>query len=190
MLKEMDFKFMGAPGIFFVASSVCILLVISLHYMLTRTKVGVAMRAVSEDTELSSILGIDVNRIQIVSWFLTGGMAALAGAMIPLWFASSPSTGAFMITSIMAASLLGGFNNIYGAIIGGIGIGLSEILLTFFLQQRIGMWVGEYRPLIPMIVLVIVLLVEPNGLQGVWSRLVASPTGERILNSLSRRKEE
>jgi branched-chain amino acid transport system permease protein len=190
MLKDMDFKVGGMPGILIIASSVCVATVIVLHYMLTRTKTGIAMRACAEDTELSSVLGIDVNRIQLFSWFLTGGLAALAGSMMPLWFASSPATGSFMITSIMAASLLGGFNNVYGAIVGGIGIGFSEILLTFFLQQRIGIWVGEYRPLIPMIFLVVVLLIEPNGLQGVWARLQASDTGQSILKSFRRREIE
>ncbi len=144
------------------------------------------MRACAEDTELSSVLGIDVNRIQLYSWFMTGGMAALAGAMIPLWFSSGPDTGSFMITSIMAASLLGGFSNIYGAIIGGLGIGFSEIILTFYLQQSVGVWVGEYRPLIPMLVLVAVLLIEPNGLQGLWERFQASPIGEKLLRSFRR----
>ncbi len=186
LVKELDFKISGLPGIFVVAISICVFTVISLHYMLTRTRTGIAMRACAEDTQLSSVLGIDVNRIQLLSWFLTGGMASLAGAMIPLWFSSGPDTGSFMITSIMAASLLGGFNNVYGAIIGGIGIGFSEIVLTFYLQQSIGVWVGEYRPLIPMIILVAVLLIEPNGLQGIWDRLMASPIGENLLKSFRR----
>ncbi len=95
-----------------------------------------------------------------------------------------------MITSIMAASLLGGFTNVYGAVIGGVGIGFSEILLTFVLQQRIGVWVGEYRPLVPMVVLVAVLLIEPNGLQGIWERIVASGTGQNLLKSIGRGEVE
>ena len=95
-----------------------------------------------------------------------------------------------MITSIMAASLLGGFNNIYGAIIGGLGIGFSEILLTFWGQQVLGAWVGEYRPIIPMIVLVAVLLIEPEGLSGLYSRFKASETGERLLLRFSREGSE
>ena len=190
LLKEVDFKLFDIPGIFYVSVSICVVAVIVLHYMLTRTKTGIAMRATSEDTELASVLGIDINRIQIYSWFLTGGLAALAGAMIPMWFASTPNTGSLMITSIMAASLLGGFNNIYGAIIGGLGIGFSEILLTFWGQQVLGAWVGEYRPIIPMIVLVAVLLIEPEGLSGIYNRFKASETGERLLLRFSREGSE
>ena len=181
LLKDMDFEFLDMPGIFTVSISICIITIVLLHYMLTRTKTGIAMRATAEDPELSSVLGINTNRIQLYSWFLTGGLAALAGAMIPLWFASSPNTGSLMIASIMAASLLGGFENVYGAIIGGVAIGFSEILLTFWLQQNIGVWVGEYRPIIPMVFLVAILLIEPAGLQVVYERIMASSTGRRFL---------
>ena len=71
----------------------------------------------------------------------------------------------------MAGSLLGGFTNIYGAVIGGATVGLSEIMLTTWGQAWIGTWVGEYRPLVPMLFLVVVLLFEPEGLDGVWRRI-------------------
>lgn len=188
ILKQQDFEVAGLPGIFTIALGTCIVTVIILHYFLTRTKMGVAMRATSEDTELASVLGININRIQIISWFLTGGLACLAGSMLPMWFMCTPASGAAIITSIMAGSLLGGFENVYGAIVGGFGIGLSEILLTKWLQDVIGVWVGEYRPLVPMIFLVAVLLLEPRGLQGLYERLMASPSGEKILAMLSRSK--
>lgn len=174
MLKTSDFVWGGYQGIFPVAFLICIVTVVVLHILLTRTKIGVAMRATSEDLELSSVLGINTNRIQIFSWFLTGGLACLAGAMIPMWFMSYPQTGAGMITVIMAGSLLGGLENIYGAIIGGFGVGLSEILITSFLQEYVGAWVGEWRPLVPMLILVFVLLLEPRGLSGVYDRFRAS----------------
>ena len=173
LLKADDFEWLGFPGIFPVAIGISVMAVIVLHFLLTRTKIGVAMRATSEDSELASVLGININQIQLFSWFLTGGLACLAGAMIPMWFMSSPATGAAIITSIMAGSLLGGFESIYGAIIGGFAVGLSEVLLTYVGTSLIGTWVGEYRPLVPMIFLVAVLLVEPRGLQGAYERIIA-----------------
>ena len=56
----------------------------------------------------------------------------------------------------------------YGAIIGGFTIGMSEVMLTLAGQMLFGTWFGEYRPLIPMTFLIIVLLIEPRGLQGFW----------------------
>jgi len=190
LLKDADFKFSGFPGIFIVSVGLTTSSVIILHYMLTRTKIGIAMRATAEDPELASVLGINTNQIQIFSWFLTGGMACLAGSMIPMWFMSTPTTGAMMITPIMAGSLLGGFENVYGAVIGGIVVGISEIMFTTWGSAIFGAWVGEWRPLIPMFFLVAILLIEPRGLQGAWERIVASDTGQSILKSVGLLKEE
>lgn len=190
LLKDFDFKFMGFPGIFIVSLGLTGACVIALHYMLTRTRIGIAMRATAEDPELASVLGINTDQIQTISWFLTGGMACLAGSMIPLWFMSTPQTGAMIITSIMAGSLLGGLENVYGAVAGGMIVGISEIMLTTWGQSLLGSWVGEYRPLIPMIFLVAVLLIEPRGLQGAWEKMVASDTGQSILRTIGLLKEE
>jgi len=190
LLKESDFEIAGFPGIFVVSLTLTIGSVLALHYMLTRTRIGVAMRATAEDPELASVLGINTNQIQLFSWFLTGGLACLAGAMIPLWFQSTPQSGAMIISSIMAGSLLGGFNSIYGSVIGGAIVGMSEIMLTTWGQALIGVWVGEYRPLIPMIFLVSILLVEPEGLQGAWTRFAATQTGENFRKAVGLLKEE
>lgn len=171
MLKEYDFQFAGFPGIFIVSIGLSLTTVLVFHYLLTRTRIGIAMRATAEDPQLASILGININNIQLYSWFLTGGIACLAGAMIPLWFMSTPNSGALIITNIMAGSLLGGFNNIYGAILGGAIVGISEIMLTTWGQAILGAWVGEWRPLIPMIFLIMILLIEPRGLEGIWARI-------------------
>jgi branched-chain amino acid transport system permease protein len=170
LLKEFDFKVGDISGIFFVSIGISIVSMALLHYLLTRTKMGIAMRATAEDPELASVLGININNIQLFSWFLTGGLACTAGAMIPFWLQSSPATGSGIITSIMAGSLLGGFESVYGAMIGGFTIGMSEIMLTLAGQMLFGTWFGEYRPLIPMVFLIIVLLIEPRGLQGFWER--------------------
>jgi branched-chain amino acid transport system permease protein len=189
LLKENDFKVGDFPGIFVVSLTLTITSVIVLHYMLTRTKIGVAMRATAEDPELASVLGINIDQIQLFSWFLTGGLACLAGAMIPLWFQSTPTSGAMIITSIMAGSLLGGFDSIYGSVVGGAIVGMSEILLTTWGQALIGVWVGEYRPLIPMIFLVAVLLIEPQGLQGAWNRFASTQVGENFRRAVGLLKE-
>jgi len=188
MLKEYDFTFGGFRGIVVTSFSSVIIIVILLHILLTRTRTGIAMRATAEDPELSSILGININNIQKLSWFLTGGLACLAGAMYPLWFQSYPASGDYMITSIMAASLLGGFDNIYGSIIGGFGVGISEIIFTSWLQNTIDPGLGRWRPLIPMIILVVVLLFEPRGLTGVYERIKASERGEKIISLIKGEK--
>ena len=189
MLKEYDFTIGTYPGIFPMSFLICFVVVILLHILLTRTKTGIAMRATAEDPELASVLGINIDMIQKLSWFLTGGLACLAGAMYPLWFQSYPKSGAAIMTSIMAGSLLGGFDNIYGAIIGGFGVGFSEIVLTAWLQKQLGPWVGRWRPIIPMLILVVVLLFEPRGMTGLYERVKASPIGDRALAMLGKKEE-
>jgi branched-subunit amino acid ABC-type transport system permease component len=71
----------------------------------------------------------------------------------------------------MAGSLLGGFESIYGSIIGAFIIGLSETFLTLWGQILFGNWFGAYRPLVPMVFLIIVLLIQPKGLQGFYENL-------------------
>jgi branched-chain amino acid transport system permease protein len=117
-------------------------------------------------------------------------MACLSGAMIPMWFMSTPQSGAMIITSIMAGSLLGGFESVYGAVIGGAIVGISEIMLTTWGQAILGPWVGEWRPIVPMIFLVAILLIEPEGLEGAWNRFKASDTGEKLLKSVGLMKAE
>lgn len=189
MLKEFDFMIGTYPGIFPMSFLICFVVVILLHLLLTRTKTGIAMRATAEDPELASVLGINIDMIQKMSWFLTGGLACLAGAMYPLWFQSYPKSGGMIMTSIMAGSLLGGFENIYGAIIGGFGVGFSEIVLTAWLQQQLGPWVGRWRPIVPMVILVAVLLFEPRGLTGLYERVKASPIRGRALAMLGKKEE-
>lgn len=191
LLKDADFTIGGYQGIFPVSVFICISTVAALHYMLTRTRIGIAMRATAESPDLAMVLGINTDRIQMMSWFLTGGLACLAGSMLPLWFMSRPDTGSLIITSIMAGSMLGGLNTIYGAIIGGLGVGLSEILVTTWAQNiRINgvrqLWVGEYRPLIPMIIMITVLLIEPEGLGGLLARLRASDVWEKASSIFKR----
>lgn len=170
ILKKYDFQWLGYQGIFPISLAVCVVTVIALHLLLTKTNFGIAMRATSEDPMLASILGINTERIQLVSWAVTGAMACLAGAMLPLWFQGSPTAGGRLLTSTMAGSLLGGLENIYGAVIGGFGVGMVEILLTGWLMRVVGLWVGEYRPLIPMVIVIAVLLIQPAGISGAIER--------------------
>jgi branched-chain amino acid transport system permease protein len=190
LLKKDDFRWMGYQGIFPVSVIVVAGTVLSLHYMLTRTKFGIAMKATAEDPQLSSVLGININRIQIASWFITGGMACLAGAMLPMWFMGSPGCGARLLTSCMAGSLLGGLANIYGAVIGGFSIGIIEIIFTSKAQEIVGLWVGEYRPLVPMIATILILLVEPAGITGWYDNWVIGGGWDRLKTRLGRSSEE
>ena len=171
-LRSYDAEFMGLPLIVFVAPAVVIILAITLHIMLRKTKFGVAMRAATENPDLAGIVGVNVKLVYGVSWLLGGGLAGVAGALMSLWFQGDPNLGPQLIPSVFAASIVGGFLSIYGAIAGGLLVGLTEILGTRFLAGEFGSWLIAYRPLIPLVFIVVTLLLAPRGLAGInWSKL-------------------
>jgi len=167
ILRGVDFKVVDQPGIFLVAPTLVFTIISSLYIVLTRTKFGIAMRAVVENPQLASVMGVNTNLILATSWFLSGGLAAMAGVLLPLWFMVSPDTGTSMMLSVFAASIVGGFSNIYGAALGGYLVGLTEILLTNFLAQNVGSWMIPYRPAIPLLAIVATLLIAPTGIAGI-----------------------
>ncbi len=171
-LRSYDMEFMGLPLIVFAAPITIAILAITLHIVLRKTKFGIAMRAATENSDLSGIVGINVKLIFGVAWLLGGGIAGIAGALMALWFQGDPNLGPQLIPSVFAASIVGGFFSIYGAIAGGVLVGLTEVLGTRFLAGEFGSWLIAYRPLIPLVFIVVTLLLAPRGLAGInWSRL-------------------
>jgi len=127
---------------------------------------GLVMRATVEDSELASMMGINVEKVNAIAWFLTGGLAGMAGSLMPLWFLGNPAVGGLLITSVFAGSILGGISSIYGAIIGGYIDGLSETIGVVMLSSILGPWVSAYRLLIPLVILSMVLMIFPRGITG------------------------
>jgi len=171
-LRSYDAEFMGIPLIVIAAPITVAILAITLHIMLRKTKFGIAMRAATENSDLSGTVGVNVKLVFGVSWLLGGGIAGIAGALMSMWFQGDPNLGPQLIPSIFAASIVGGFLSIYGAIAGGLLVGLTEVLGTRFLAGEFGSWLIAYRPLIPLVFIVFTLLIAPRGLAGInWSRL-------------------
>lgn len=159
--------FEGLPGVFIVSPVLVVALVVSLYIFLTRTRFGVAMRAAIENEALAGVLGINVKRVYIVSWLLAGGLAGVAGGLLGLWFQANPIFGSSQLVSIFAASIVGGLTNIYGGVLGGILVGLTQKMGIDWLRRQLGSWVLAYEPLIPLLAMVATLLVLPRGLTGV-----------------------
>ena len=179
-----DFQIFGQSGLLIVAPAILLALSFGLYVLLTRTKFGVAMRASIENVSLAKTVGINIERVNIVSWFLAGGIAGLAGGLFAIWTATPQGNSSLLIVDIFAGSVLGGLGNIYGAIIGGLIIGASETylaasldkLFTTFYGPNIGAQVLEFQKGIPLAIMIIVVLVAPQGLTGVnWRRV-----GKRI----------
>ncbi len=127
-----------------------------------RTKVGRAMRCISHDMETTRLMGVDVNRVIAIT-FAMGSAAAAAGGI--LWAMKYPQINPLMgiIPGLKAfvAAVLGGIGNVGGAMIGGLILGLAEILLVAFRPDLSG-----YRDAIAFGILIIILLFRPTGLFG------------------------
>ena len=167
-----DFSLFGLPGVFFVAPISLGAITIALFVFLTKTKFGVAMRASVENPSLARVLGIDVERAYVFAWFLAGGFAAMAGSFSALWLQGGTTVGSELIVEIFAASVLGGLASIYGAALGGLIIGASEILFTQAGIAVFGSWISIYQKGFPLLIMVITLLLFPRGLVSFnWGRI-------------------
>ena len=138
---------------------VAALLVLAVHLLLTRTSIGRAMRAVSENQQLAALAGIDVRQTIRVVWLLGAALAAVAGVMAGLLVQIRPHMGHDLLLPLFAAAILGGIGSVPGAMIAGILVGLAEA----FSVQVIG---AEWRAGIAFAILVAVLLFRPQGLFG------------------------
>lgn len=165
LLKEHDFHVGVVPGVFLVSSFIVFSLAFSIRYV-RKTRFGVSYCALLENDVLFQVQGLNPERFLIVYWGLAGGFAGLTGALASLWFKMTPAIGTWIMTTIIAASLVGGLDNIRGAFIGGLLVGFTDIALTTLGQSIVGVWIGEYRPFLAMIFLVLFLLFKPQGILG------------------------
>jgi branched-chain amino acid transport system permease protein len=167
-LASFDFNWQGYPGVFVVTLPLCVVLVIVLYLFFTKVRFGIAVRAAAENEQLAAILGVNTSLIHIFSWFLTGTLAGLAGAIIPLWqYTGLGYTDTYLIL-VMAGSVLGGLQSIAGAVIGGFLVVVIEKGLTILLIEYYGIGVADWGALIPSLFIVAVIMIEPEGIMGVF----------------------
>ncbi len=131
--------------------------ILALHYLLQNTKIGKAMRAVADNIDLARVSGINVEQVVIWTWVIAAGLTALGGGMYGLITAVRPNMGWFLILPMFASVILGGIGNPYGAIAGAFIIGIAQEVGTYWLPT-------EYKLGIALLMMVVVLLVRPQGL--------------------------
>jgi neutral amino acid transport system permease protein len=140
-----------------VVVGLAIAAIIALHLILKNTKIGKAMRAVSDNIDLARVSGINVERIVLWTWVITGTLTAFAGAMYGLIAVVRPNMGWFLILPMFAAVILGGIGNVYGAIAGAFIIGIAQELSVPLLGS-------EYKLGVALAIMIVILLVRPQGL--------------------------
>ncbi|HKF61856.1 MAG TPA: branched-chain amino acid ABC transporter permease [Dongiaceae bacterium] len=143
---------------------VTVALVLALHILLTRTRIGRAMRAVSDEPDLARVTGISTERVILVTWLVGGALAAVAGIFLGMDSKIDSYMGWDMLLPVFAAAILGGIGNPMGAAAGGLVLGLIEELSTYN-------WIGEdplvspdYKLGIAFAIMVALLIWRPTGL--------------------------
>ncbi len=128
--------------------------------MLRHTALGKQMRAYADNRALAEVSGIETRRIVIVTWLLSGLLAGLAGLLYAGAIGTfNPNFGLTLLLSLFAAAILGGIGNAYGALVGGLIIGLSQEWATLFVNPR-------WKPAVGFVILILTLLVLPQGIFG------------------------
>jgi branched-chain amino acid transport system permease protein len=137
--------------------ALALVVVIALHLFLARSTLGRAMRATAHNPQLARVAGIDPERVLRATWLLGGALAALAGVFAGLTVQIRPTIGLDLLLPLFAAVILGGIGSVWGAVLGGLIVGLAESAAV--------MWVGaEWRAGAAFVVLIAILLVRPTGL--------------------------
>ncbi|WP_038034643.1 branched-chain amino acid ABC transporter permease [Thermopetrobacter sp. TC1] len=155
--------------------------VVFLHWFLTRTKTGKAMRAMSDNPDLARLSGIPVSHVVRITWIIAGALAAAAGTLLSLDVTWKPDMSFNLLLPIFAAAIVGGVGQPYGAIAGGFLVGFAEVLSIFnwsillrplkpYLESlieipgRLAFVPTEYKLTVPFVILVVVLIWRPTGI--------------------------
>ncbi len=144
--------------------AVTAILVVGLHWFLSRARLGKAMRAVSDDPDLARVSGIDTERAIRWTWIIGAGLAAAAGVFIGIQTKVHPTMGWDLLLPLFAAAVLGGIGRPYGAIAGGLAIGLTQELSTYPWIGREPLVDPSYKPAVAFLVMVVMLIWRPTGL--------------------------
>ena len=133
---------------------------------LTRSRVGLAMRATAFDQEVALAQGVKVGRMFGLSWGISAALAALAGVLISSGASGVDATIALVALKALPVIILGGLDSIKGSVIAGLIIGLAEIMTKVY-QPEYAPWLGaNFDLVVPYLIMIVVLMVRPYGIYG------------------------
>jgi branched-chain amino acid transport system permease protein len=135
------------------------LVVVAVHLTLRHTRLGMAMRAMAESPGLARVCGVQIEAVIRWTWMISGMLAAAAGVFAGLTVQLRPEMGFNLLLAIFTAAILGGSGSLFGAVAGGLLVGLAESLSVLVIP-------AGYKAAVPFLVLLLVLYVRPQGLFG------------------------
>ena len=160
--QELQFAVQILPDVLLLPDQVFILaltaiLVVALYLFLRYSSIGVAMRAMADRPELARVCGINITSVVRWTWVISGMLAAASGVFTGLTVQIRPELGLNMLLGIMTAAILGGAGSLFGAVAGGLIVGLAESFSVLVIP-------ASYKTAMPFILLLLVLYVRPQGL--------------------------
>lgn len=136
-----------------------IIVMFALNLFLRRTKIGTAMRAAAQDKETANAMGINVDVVDTFTFSLASALGAVAGVLLAPAFLVTTEMGQSVGLKAFTAAVVGGFGSLPGAIIGGLGVGVLENLVS-------GIIGSAYKEAVAFVILLLVLIIKPTGLMG------------------------
>ncbi len=160
--QELQIAVQVLPDVLLMPDQVFVLaltvaLVVALYLFLRFSSIGVAMRAMADSPALARVCGIDITSVVRWTWVLSGMLAAAAGAFTGLTIQIRPELGFNMLLGVMTAAILGGTSSLFGAVAGGLIVGLAESFSVLVIP-------ASYKSAVPFLLLLLVLYVRPQGL--------------------------
>lgn len=140
-----------------------VVILVALSFLLKKTKIGMAMRACSDNLAASQLMGIKINTVVVVAFVIGSGLAGLTGLMLAGEYKTiEPLMGFVPGLKAFCAAVLGGIGSLNGAVLGGFIIGIAEMLFAGLMPTDL----TAYRDAFIFLLLIVVLLVKPNGILG------------------------
>ena len=140
-----------------VAVGVSLSLMVALHFFMTKTRVGTSMRAAAMDAKAAEACGIDTSLSTGITWGISAGIAAVGGMLIGPMYGVFSLLGATLGRKGFAGAVIGGFGNMYGAMVGGIALGLLENFVAGYISS-------QSRDLVAYMLLLVFLFLKPTGI--------------------------
>jgi branched-chain amino acid transport system permease protein len=142
-----------------VVLAVAIATVTALNLLLNRTRLGRQMQATAQNATLASILGVPVRRMVLYTFLLNAVLVAIASILVSPIYLAKFTNGETLGMAAFIAAIIGGFNQVRGAILGGVTLGVLDNLSAAYISS-------QYRGAVPLIILIIIILLRPQGLLG------------------------
>ena len=172
-LKIYDFTICGVDGVFIISTLTFIGTIVTLHLIYTKTRFGIAMKAISENPSLAECEGVNTELLYVTTWFIAGALPATAGGFFPVYWISNPTISLYIVVTVFSGCVLGGFTTIYDAALGGYLVAFAQTMLIYYLSCIVGSWILPYSFLVPLLIMISVILIFPRGLYGLpWNKLL------------------